>query len=388
MGNCFRGLALGGLICGLALAQEPPASQPASAPASRPTAALTIPAALAQADQFLRAKQYGSAANLVNWVLERDPDNIEAVLLRSELVWNMPPRNAEAARTGWEYVLKKLPNDFRSNLGMGRIFSDKRNWRQALYYLEIADSVAPADRKTEVLWLLAKAYRGYGDRAKARETVQKSLAADPANAEARALYVNLLVEAEEYDPALTEAQALVRLMREQLKADRSSAEAVQRLYAAYDTQLAVLRALHQTHYVRNPDGRYSDKLLPGAELQAAAELSQMLDISVAMSELLMLLTDHQTIARFGEKMVELGGGHPQYLIKLGQLQRRTYQFHKAAESFYKAWELDRGNPDLLRQAVEAVREALQNEPADEGLRQKFETLAAAAGQSWAAPATP
>lgn len=344
------------LVAASCAAQEQSETESAVAPTPEAEAKLTIPQLLTSAEQYRVAKRYGDAIDVLGQVLRRHQANLEARRLLGDIYWEIS--DVEKARKNWLLARAAAPSDFGANFGLGRLYLTSSIHRQAAHYLETAASVAPPDRALEVLILLARARRGAGDRGGAFEATQQALQIDPESFEAVELLTGLLTQIaegeEDLDRALTEAKRLVQIAGSTLETEGITLEGVQRLQAAYGAELSVLGAYSVVCFERNPDGRLSDRLLPGKELLAANSLSQSVDILLRQTDLQRTLAYFQ-IVTLAEKAVEFdGGSNPRTLTDLGSLLVATGRLEEAAQMFRRALEFDQDNETARRQ-LEALQ---------------------------------
>lgn len=380
-------LMLLGVFTGVSAAQEQPATEPAEPGQEQPAAEppeqtvpeqqpparaledLTIDELLAWADQARLARRFTDAINLVNVVVQRGQDqtNIDALRMLGEIAWDMG--NAEDARKQWTLVLRVQPSDFGANWGLGRVWLRSGQARQAMGFLETAKSVIPADKRELeplVLIALAQAYAGSSYRTKAIETVERALELDPKSFEGWSLLAMLraqtAVTLDDYNEAVSDASQLMEIANAQIKANGVTLERVQRLHAACELKRTVLAASGQVFFEQNPDGRLSDRLLPGMERRAARVFSMIVDTWMWQADLERTM-QHFRIIELAQKAVQYdGGANPETLLKLGSLQAATGQLDAAVETFQKVLAIDPEN-QAAQQQLEALQ---QQQPASTG----------------------
>jgi tetratricopeptide (TPR) repeat protein len=356
-------------LCPLAMGQsltdmdEPPTSQPTTqitspvttppvvepqatdaAPADLTT--LTIPQLLDEARAALDAKNALLAQSMVQAVFQRDEGNLEASLIDAEIA--TLEGDADRARKRYRMVVAVRPNDFEANLGLGRIYSRSKVYRQAMGYLERAKSSAPPERAAEAMTLLAKAYRGAGYLGKALEAVQRAVDHDPDSVESWEYLVQLRTQGEDYERALLDSDQLLALTRRKAIEQPSDRDALTRLHAAYETQRGVLGAHHRTLYQPNPVGNPSDKLLPGMEKKAAENLRRIVDLMIVQAELLRTLSYFE-VRNVAERAATYDPTNVNVQIQYGLLLRNTSEIDKARTAFEKVLELDPANAEAQRQ---------------------------------------
>lgn len=355
--NVSRLLLLAALPAGLCRAQDQPAVETEQPPAVRPAADLTIPELLTAARQRRAAGIYNEAISLFNLVLQRDQTNVDALRSLGEMFVEL--RNADQAQKHWLRVLDIQANDFVANFGLGRLHLASGIARNAMRYLETALSVVPADPpelEPQVLIALAQAYRGSGYRDKAVETIEKALKLNPHSFEAQYVLVTLRTEVATrdrreaaFDQALADAESLVRIAENDLRANGTSPARLQTLDAAYQTKLQVLHAFRRILFERNPDGSFSDRILSGREALAAMTISRTVEVMLAQADLRRSMS-HFTILELAATAVKYDGGtNPRTLLTLGSLLVATGQWDGAIQTFQKVLELDPGNEAARRQ---------------------------------------
>ena len=327
----------------------------------------TIPQLLAAAEARRQAERYDEAIEILKIVLQRDEYNLDTLRAMGDVYWDQ--QNVEQARVSWLAARQVQQNDFGANFGLGRLYLVSGVPRQSMHYLRVAEKVAPADRMSEVLLLLAQAYNGSGMREEALATIQRALQLNPDDYEASAVLVRIRADAaaseENLDQALVDAARLVQLAGDLLREEGSSQEGVQRLFQAYGMELAVLYACRDILFTRNPDGTLADVLLPGKRQRAVEIIRRIVDVMLRRADLSRTLT-HFQIIQLAEKAVEYTEGQdPESLTTLASLQVSTGQIGDAIASLEAALQQDPDN--------RAVQERLQRlraqyvPPAETGL---------------------
>jgi len=353
----------------VSLAQDPAAQDPGARVVSPETA--PIGELIAEAERMVEGENWQRAAQLVQAILAREPENLEALTLQGEVAWNL--QDADRARDSWLEVLGRQKNDFRANFGMGRAWLRPSTARQAVGYLEKAVPVAPPDKRGETLTMLARAYRLAGMGSRSRETVMQAIDADPDSLEALEIIVEIDADATRYDEALVNARRMVEIARGEVEQAPADTLTLRRLYAAYDVNLRVLRTQAQSLYEVNPDRSVSDRLRDGSATKAAAIINDVVDLLLLQGELEMRLRDFDILAQ-AEKAVEYVPTNPLYHYKVGMLAMRTYQFQHAADSFMKVVELDPANSDARRQAAIVLQGLLESNPSNIRAREQLDKL--------------
>lgn len=352
-------------------ATETPAAARPNDLGVKPVSEMTIDELISGAERLSSVKRFTEALNLMQILLARDPENSEGLLMRSQIAWDAG--EPELARTGWLKVRLAQPNEFRANFGLGRMYARTRVWPQARTYLEVAATVAPADRAAETLTLLALAYRGTGRAEEARQALERALQADPGYFDALDTLVTLRTQLQDFDGALADGDRLVSLAEEKAREGRSSRASLEQLDRAYDGKLRVLKERQTSLYARNPDGSPSDKLLPGAGPVAAQTLNAIIDTLWRQSELASILRNFDMVA-LAEKMVEYQPDVTDHYLTLGLLQLRCYQYEGARDAFFRALGLDRNNPVAREQAQVALRKIIELDPTNEAAQSQLNAL--------------
>ena len=356
------GLSLAVLPVALCPAQEESGTLSQQPPGVRSVADATIPELIAGAEQARAARRHGQATELLAVVLRRDKTNIDALRLMGDISWET--RQPDVARKNWLAVRDIQPNDFGANLGLGHMYLSSGVYRNAMRYLEVAESVAPPDRAAEVLLLLAQAYHGAREpAAKTMGAIQKALAVAPDSFDGWLLLVTLRIATatanEDFDQALSDAQRLKQIAGNELQLYGSTPERVQRLYAAYEIELQALQAFGQVLFERNPDGTFSERLLPGQGRRAAATVSRIVDAKIRQADLRRTLS-HFEIITFAERAVDFDE-NPRTLLDLGSLQMSTGQDARAIETLRKVLELDPSS-ELARRQLEVLQARRPSSP--------------------------
>ena len=330
----------------------PPAQQPV--PGQTPAAGqqqYTIPQLLALAEAQRQAERYDEAIEILKVVIQRDEYNLDALRAMGDVYWDQ--QDVEQARVSWLAARQVQQNDFGANFGLGRLYLVSSVPRQAMHYLRTAEKVAPSDRMSETLLLLAQAYNGSGMREEALTTIQRALQIDPDDYDATAVLVRIRAEAAsseaELDRALIDADRLVQLAGDMMRDEGSSRESVERLYQAYGMELSVLYACREILFQRNPDGTLSDALMAGKQQRAAEVINRTVDVMLRRSDLSRTLT-HFQIIELAVKAVEYTEGQDvESLMTLASLQVSTGRIGPAIESLESVLELQPENQAVQQQ---------------------------------------
>ena len=338
----------------------PPPAQ-AQAPAGIDPSTLTIPQLLELADMARENKRFQDAMNIVNLIVQREGGqrNIDVLRMLGDIAYDM--KNADEARNYWLMVRKIQPADFGANWGLGSLELESGQPRNALYYLQAAEQVIPADKADLaplVLIKLAQAYEGTGQRAPALDAVGRALKLDPKRLEGWYVLTKLQADmartAEDFDKALGSADQLLTITDAEIQSKGYSPITIQQKQVAYQLKLSVLFAYRTILFLRNPDGQPSDRPVPGKEPVIARILSNSVDILLQQIELDRLLR-HFQIVDMAQEVVRLDGGtNADTLMKLADLQNATGQYPAALQTYQRVLELDPLHKEAQRQ-IEAIQ---------------------------------
>lgn len=335
-------------------AGQPAPPQPKPAAGSR-SSALLDPRSTAEilaevTSRFESYKQSRDTAVLqdalaeVEIVLKREQLNTEANLLKAEMAYE--GNDYDAARTHYRVVLDVEPNNFRANLGLGKIWSANRAWRQAVNFLEIAERVAPdGTRAAEVKQLLAVAYTSMGEVTKAIAKIEEATRMSPDNLDALNTLVNIRFQVASRDPAqiskaVTEADGLLARVKQAVEKSPADVALLGKLDQAYDLVISGLKLLHNNCYERDVRGQPTTRILKGKETDAAAALSRLAEIRNEQALLALTLARHQIITVAAAKAVELDPKNVKYLEALATLYRDVNDRDNAVATAQKILEVD------------------------------------------------
>lgn len=342
-------------IAACAVAQNlrtPPPTASGPAPTASPVADTV--ARLGQARQLRAAGEYRAALNIVSELRARDERNIELLNEEGELCWLL--NQFDEARKAFLSVRSIQANDFRANLGLGRVFGNTRVWRQAIYYLDIAATVAPPDRIAETLTFLASAHRNNGAINKGLPIAKRAVEIDAKSFDARVTYVQLLLDAGDVRAARDESGPLIALAREEVDRSAGEPEPLDRLRRAYTLRREVLRDTIERLYQANPDGTRSDRLLVGKEREATENLKELADVMIREAELNLTFAYMDSLT-FARRAAEYTPTDVDALLVTAELQRTIARNRQAAETYRQILAIDPAH----RAALEAL--AAMGEPA-------------------------
>ena len=328
----------------------------------------SISAALAWADAQRAEGNLDAAVETLQKVLSREPSNIDALRLLGDIAWEQ--QDAEQARKYWLAVREVQPNDFGANWGLGRLnLAGRASARSAIYYLEVAERVVPADEpelKSQLLVALSQAYAANQENRKALETARKVLGSDPDNFDAcylsTALRARIARTDDDYDQALSDAERLVEIVRHDLQTTGATEEGVRRLLTAYQMELEVLKATANVLFERNTDGSLTDRLQSGKEQRAAKTISKTVDIMVRQADVQRTLTYYR-IVEMAARAVEYDAS-PSTLMDLGLLQKAVGKNAEAIQTFSRVLAIDPLHKEARRQldGLQSQRSAAETWP--------------------------
>lgn len=373
---CLMGGLLGNVGAQDAAPVQPPEQLPAqppmqpSAQPSEPRAidpsSLSVPQLLELAERAREAKRFSDAVNLVNLVVQREGGqrSIDVLRMLGDIAYDM--QNVEEARNNWLLVRKIQPGDFGANWGLGRLELHSNQPRNAKHYLEAAERVIPANKPELaplVLIALAQACEGTGQRSQAVETVTRALRLDPKNLDAWFVLTKLQADmartVEDFDKALGSADQLLNIADADILSKGYSLATIQQKQVAYQLKLSVLYSYRNLLFIRNPDGRPSDRPIPGQESLIARILDKAVDVLLQQTEL-ERLARHFQIVEMAQEVVNLDKGtNVPTLLKLADLQAATGQYPAALQNYQRILEMDPLHKEAQRQ-VESLQARISN----------------------------
>jgi tetratricopeptide (TPR) repeat protein len=171
----------------------------------------------AMARGYSRMLRLGTAMRCLRMLLEREPDNVEALVLRG---WIREGGGEAEARQDYRRALELNPEQDDARLGLARILV-RDSPKEAHSHFE--HLVARQPDNPDALLGLAEAYRALGEPEKGRPLLDAVLAKDPENSKALAELGALSLAAGK----TTEGEAL---LRKAIAADPGNVEAHYQLY--------------------------------------------------------------------------------------------------------------------------------------------------------------
>jgi tetratricopeptide (TPR) repeat protein len=263
----------------------------------------------------------------------------------------------DSARNIFMAILDLEPENFRANLGVGRIWTVNSYWRQAVAYLERAEAGAPSDRAAEAKRLLALAYDGSGYLDRAIAKLEEAISIAPNDKNALAAIIQMRFKARKYDDAIRSATDLVKLATDAVKIAPSDKLKLMELVNAHDLMLLALGAKRgapgrlQSLYRVDVSGVPTDQLKEGNELEAANVLNLIAEAETKKATIMLTLAYHDALIA-AQRAVEYDPKNVQYLENLAVLYAQTAYSAEAVETFRKILEIDpkhQGALNYLRQ---------------------------------------
>ncbi|MCA9242557.1 MAG: tetratricopeptide repeat protein [Phycisphaerales bacterium] len=294
-------------------------------------------------DPLAQRAAYQEALLALNRVIEREPDNFDALNLRGEIL--AATGDHIAARNDFMKVRSVQESDFRANLGLGKFHLRANYPRQAMFYLEFARKVAPPDKRQETLEALVEAYMGAGKWDEAQKALQEM---DPENRESRRLATVFWSERENFDAAHRNADQFIDISRAAAQAEPWNIEKLRELYDAYDLKIWMLRKQSEPLFIPNPSGERSDLIIPGGERLAAKVLSDTVDLMILQSELRKQMEFHSYL-ELAQRAVAYQPDNTEYLLRLGALQAQCQKNEDAINTYLRVLDIDPTNESALRQ---------------------------------------
>lgn len=280
------------------------------------------------------------ALELAEQVLDRDPANTQALLVAGDiLISGGQGANFDRARDYFKRVLDLEPSNFRANLGTGKIYLGNRTWRQARFFLEQAEAVAPAERQGEVKRLLALVYAGLGEATRSIEKAQAAVQADPEDLDSLQTLVEIRLEIARRDPrqlapAVAEAEDFVKRAAQEVEQAPWERSRLLRLLQAYQDQTNILREYHNSLYERDVHNQPTDRLRPGNSAEASAVLMRLAEKMRLDAQLRTVLTEHDVVTVL-ERAVEYEPENVRYLETLADGYQRISDRDKAIATYQR-----------------------------------------------------
>lgn len=351
-------VAIGGMMAaGLTAQQMPPRNQNPQRQGLTPEQAMEYVRERLEAGELEEAESE-QALELTQNILERNPNDVGALLLAGELLLERTSQvDFDRARQYFRQAKEIEPSNFRANLGLGRIWLASRVPRQAAQVLEEAERVAPRDKRSMVKRMLATAYTMMGEYAGAVTKAEEAVQEDPDDLDALRVLAEIRMrtaqnDSERLQTAIKSADSYVEKATELWREDPAKRERLENLIRAQQVELSALRAYHQSLYEVNYRGDPTDELRAGEEAAAAAVLVRMAEKVRRQSELETLLTEHDVLVMI-ERAVEYEPKNPAYLEWLATTCERIADRTRAIETWRQLLEVDPNN-EKARERLNAL----------------------------------
>jgi tetratricopeptide (TPR) repeat protein len=272
---------------------------------------------------YVRVLRLGTALRCLKMLLDREPDNIQALLLRGWI--KEGGGDPEEARKDYRHALELDPQRDEARLSLARLLI-RDNPEEARAHLE--QVIARQPDNPDVLLALAQAYRAVGEPERARPLLETLLARDPENSKGLAELGALTLSGN-----AEEAEAL---FRRAVAADPGNADAHYQLYLCLAQQ-------------------------PGREAEAAAELETQKRVQAALTRLAqiagkeMTRTPNDPNLHYEMGMIYLRYGKPEvgvrWLYSALKLDPTHQPSHQALYDYYK----QAGQPDRAEEHRKQLR---------------------------------
>lgn len=173
---------------------------------------------------LLAAKQYELAESHIRKLLEQDPKDIDASVLRANLEANGPRKNLDLGRSILTEVLVRQPENVPALATLAQIDLNQGDVREAEEHLSKAAALEPNNSTLQVA--LADLFAREGRLDEAQSVMEKLVAQNPAETGLRYIFGEFLLRRGLTDEALSQYQ-------ETVKADAKRYDARDRLYDMY-----------------------------------------------------------------------------------------------------------------------------------------------------------
>ncbi len=353
---------------------KPPArTTPTGDADSRPTQEILADAA-ARYESYKASKDqavFQEVISLLGIVLRRDPTNSEANLMSGEI--SLESNDFDTGRKYFRSVLDVEPNNYRANVGLGKIWIATRSFRQAALFLQTAERVAPdAEKQSAVKQLLATAYVASGDVTKAIEKAEEAVRIAPNNVEALNALAVIRIELAKRDPAyvtaaVRDAETFLARAREVAQQDPANIESLRRLDLSHGMLIDALRQLHNSFFERDARSQATTRIIKGKEADAAAALNRVAEVMMDRSTIALTLAQHDIIKVAAQPAVQLDPKSVKYLETLASLYEKVGDRGKAIETAQQILQIDpnhQGARDFLNSVGSSTAPSPAAEPAE------------------------
>ncbi len=273
-----------------------------------------VPARLALAQLFIVNHEYASAVQAAKEVLDFDPRNLSARLIRTSGLAAMG--NTALARTELNQAIKQFPNVAEAQLQLAVLdLTEKRYTESEAGFRQVYHD-HPTDLRA--LMGIAENYNQQGQYDKAIQLIESEMAKNPARLELRTAVGNIAVKAKKYDLAIEQYRAIIAARPDAgdiyvrlgqalaMKGDREDLD-------------AATRTFEKARQLRPDD--------PDAYLQSAALLEQTGRVAQArpLYEKVLKLKPDQPFALNNLAYLLAGTGSPADLDQALELAQRAHQ---------------------------------------------------------------
>ena len=292
------------------------------------------------------------AERLLSVVLEQDPGNHDALMLRASLSYDR--QDFTAAVADLRQLLRSFPKDAQAMRLLGETFLRQRRINLAADTLSQVVSIAPDDLSAKVR--LAQIYHLSGDNRRAREFLQQITTATPDYPIGWESLARLAIDEKDWNGAETAVAKLEPLPDQKLTATFLRAQ----IAAGRDMPNEAIR-LYQTVITTDPDAPVADHAY--VELALAARKQGKLNDAAAFIEgvqsksqmarlTLGLLYEEQkktdlAAARLDTLIAE-GAPYPEVYLHRAMIFEAAGQTEQSIATLTRAGEILPGNSDLVR----------------------------------------
>lgn len=165
-----------------------------------------LPPRFALAQYHMARRDYSSALTVAREMIELDPGNLPAKLLRHAALVAMG--NLAQARKELETVIREHPGSREAHLALASLNLAERRYPEAEeQFRKLHQTAPPADLRALIGW--AETYVAQGRFTQAVEVLRNELARDPARPAVRLALANALARGGRFDEAIAEYRALI-----------------------------------------------------------------------------------------------------------------------------------------------------------------------------------
>ncbi|MCS7314651.1 MAG: tetratricopeptide repeat protein [Bryobacterales bacterium] len=306
-----------------------------------------LPPRFALAQYHMGRRDFASALTVARQVLELDPGNLPAKLLRHAALVAMG--NTAQARKDLETVIREHPGSREALLALASLnLAESRYAEAEEQFRKLHQNAEPADLRALVGW--SETYAAQGRFAQAVEVLKKELERDPSRQLVRAALANMLVRAGRFDEAIAEYNALIAK-------HPSAGDLYLRLGEAQrrkgDTQAAAASFAKAVELMPKEPAALLALALIQDQLQQFAQSQQTYE------RILALQPDHPVaLNNLAYLLAERGGDLDRALMLAQRARQKLPHDNNVADTL--GWIYIRKN--LADQAIEIFRELTRKEP--------------------------